>query len=251
MIGEAGFIMHEFHVGTSGWSYDDWADIFYPPGLSKTHWFEYYASHFACVEINATFYHRFKDKTYEKWQQQAPEGFLYVIKASRWITHRKFLLDARVEIEECYRSASLLRDHFGLILLQLHPKTPYDPPRLRAALQSFKNVGKVAAEFRNKIWYNNEIRSMLEDLGAVFCASDAPRLPLIDWVTSEKAYIRMHGRTGWYRYNYSRDELAQIADMAQKMTTQGAREVYIFFNNDYQGNAIQNAGTLETLLEPA
>jgi uncharacterized protein YecE (DUF72 family) len=241
--------MPEFHIGTSGWSYDGWADIFYPPDLSKAHWFEYYARHFACVEINATFYHRFKDKTYEKWKQQAPEGFLYVIKASRWITHRKFLLDAHEEIAECYRSASLLQDHFGLILLQLHPKTPYDPQRLRTALQAFGHVDKVAVEFRNEKWYNNEIHTMLEDLGAVFCASDAPRLPLADWVTSDKAYIRMHGRKGWYRYHYSPDELAQVAEMAQKMAMRGAREIYIFFNNDYQGNAIQNAKSLKAMLE--
>jgi len=241
--------MPQFHIGTSGWSYDDWAGIFYPAGLSKTHWFDYYTRYFACVEINATFYQRFKDKTYEKWREQAPDGFLYVIKASRWITHRKFLLETREEIEECYRSASLLQEHFGLILLQLHPKTPYDPQRLRMALQSFGDPGKVAVEFRNEMWYKQEVRTMLENLGAVFCASDAPHLPLIDWVTSEKAYIRMHGRTGWYRYNYSADELAQVAEMAQKMSLRGAREIYIFFNNDYQGNAINNARTLKDMLE--
>lgn len=71
------------HVGTSGWSYDHWKGCFYPEDLAKNRWFHFYAEHFNTVEINATFYRRFKDKTYHKWREQAPDGFRYVLKVLR------------------------------------------------------------------------------------------------------------------------------------------------------------------------
>ena len=80
-------------VGTSGWTYSHWKGCFYPENLPNTRWFEYYASKFPTVEINATFYRTFQDHVYLKWRKQAPEGFGYVLKAPRIITHRKYLLN--------------------------------------------------------------------------------------------------------------------------------------------------------------
>jgi uncharacterized protein YecE (DUF72 family) len=239
----------QFLVGTSGWSYPHWQGVFYPEDLPKSRWFEYYIQKFATVEINATFYRFFKDQTYVKWHDNAPKQFKYVLKAPRLISHRKYLKDAADQIKAFWQSANLLKNKLGLILLQLAPGMPYDPERLRQALLTFKIPGKVAVEFRHKKWFTEETRDLLKEVGAIFCTADSPKTKLMDWVTSNGAYIRLHGRKQWYSYNYSKQELTEIAELANRMAEQGAKKVYIFFNNDFGGYAPKNAITLLEMLE--
>jgi uncharacterized protein YecE (DUF72 family) len=238
-----------YYIGTSGWTYDHWKGRFYPDKLAKTHWFDYYATQFSSVEVNATFYRTFKDQTYLKWKQHAPEGFGYVLKAPRVITHRKFLLDVEDLIQTFYRSCTLLEHKFELILLQVAPQTPYDLPRLKTALQAFPATSKVAVEFRRDVWLNQDTLNMLQSLGTVMCNVDSPQRKLTDYLTSDRAYLRMHGRKHWYSYNYSPDELAEIAGLARSLAKRGAKQVYIFFNNDFEGYAPANALALKNLLQ--
>lgn len=240
-----------YFVGTSGWTYDHWKGNFYPQALPKSRWFEHYAGLFSTVEINATFYRTFKDQTYQNWYQKAPPGFCYVLKVPRPITHYKYLEDVNGEIHAFWRSVSLLEDKFGLVLLQVAPGTPYDPDRLQKALRAFPDPRRVAVEFRNDQWFNDEIRGLLKSQGSVFCDADSPRSHLRGWVTSDSAYIRLHGRSHWYSYNYSEDELAEIAERAKKMVEVGASRVFIFFNNDFEGYAPVNAQALKKVLSPS
>ncbi len=239
----------QFYIGTSGWSYDHWKGRFYPEDHPKSRWFEYYAQQFSTVEVNATFYRTFKDSTYQKWYDQAPDNFKYVFKAPRLITHRKYLKGSGGIIKSFWKSASLVNEKFGLILLQLAPKMPYELELLQNALNAFGDAKKIAVEFRNKNWFTDEIRDLLNKNGAIFCSIDSPKNELLDWVTSDTAYIRLHGRKRWYRYNYSDKELREIADLTEKMKEKGARQIYIFFNNDFEGNAPRNALTLQKMLE--
>jgi uncharacterized protein YecE (DUF72 family) len=240
---------HRFFVGTSGWTYDHWKGNFYPADLPKTRWFDHYAATFSTVEINATFYRTFKDTTYHKWYDKAPPGFTYVLKTPRPITHYRHLEGSDAEIQAFWRSANLLGDKFGLILLQIAPDTPYDLGRLQNALLAFSDPSRVAVEFRHDQWYTGEVRDLLARLGAVFCDADSPRNHLRGWVTSQAAYIRLHGRQRWYAYNYSEDELRDIAQRAKNMAREGASRVYIFFNNDFEGYAPANARLLQKMLE--
>lgn len=233
-----------FFIGTSGWNYPHWKGLFYPEDCPKSHWFEFYSRHFTTVEVNATFYRRFKDQTYHQWRERVPPEFRYVLKAPRQITHRKYLVDVKQDIQEFWASASLLEDRLGLILLQLAPSTPYDPDRLRRTLLTFEDPGKVAVEFRHKRWLTREIEGLLKEIGSVFCSADSPKMKLVDWVTSETAYIRLHGRKRWYSHNYSKEELKEIAQLAREMVNKAATRVYIFFNNDFDGYAPRNALSL-------
>lgn len=203
---------------------------------------------FSTVEVNATFYRRFKDQTYLNWRERAPSHFRYVLKAPKWITHRKYLLGVEKDIEDFSRSAALLEDRLGLILLQIAPNTPYDPERLKKVFRAFRNPKKVAIEFRHKHWFTNEIRDLLCSFGIVFCTADSPKTKLSEWVTSNAAYIRLHGRQRWYSYNYTDQELDEIANLATRMAAQGAERIYIFFNNDFEGYAPQNAQSLQKIL---
>jgi len=238
-----------YFVGTSGWTYDHWKGCFYPQGLSKSHWFDYYASRFAAVEINATFYRTFKDQTYLNWKTRAPQGFGYVLKVPKIITHRKFLLDVDAEIKTFCRSCALLEDHFEMILLQVAPQTPYDLERLRKALLAFDDPGRVAVEFRSAGWQTPETEQLLCDVGAVYCNVDSPRQKLTSILTSDLAYLRLHGRKHWYSYNYPDDELCEVSTLAKNLAQRGARRIYIFFNNDFGGYAPANAQTLCRMLE--
>jgi len=145
--------------------------------------------------------------------------------------------------------ASLLEDRLGLILLQPAPSTPYDPDRLKKALLAFGDPRKIAIEFRHNRWLTEGTRELLQEVGSVFCTADSPKTELVDWVTSDIAYTRLHGRKQWYSYNYSAQELHEIADLTKRMTRLGAKRIYIFFNNDFEGHAPKNALTLLEMLK--
>ncbi len=237
-----------FLIGTSGWTYDHWKGRFYPENLPKKSWFDYYASRFSSVEVNATFYRTFKDETYRKWRERAPQGFGYVLKAPRLITHRKYLVDVEEDIKAFYRSCSLLGDKFNLILLQVAPNMPVEIERLSKALQAFSDPGRVVVEFRRPEWLNPGVMSLLGELGVTFCNVDSPGGSLTGQLTSNKAYLRLHGRKHWYAHNYTHDELSEIAGLAQELASRGAKMIYIFFNNDFNAYAPANAITLQGML---
>jgi uncharacterized protein YecE (DUF72 family) len=236
------------HVGTSGWSYEHWKGRFYPEDLAKSRWFEFYAKHFNSVEVNATFYRNFADTTYTKWRERAPEGFRYVLKVPRQISHRQKLNGVEALIKEFARSANLLGERLGLLLLQLPPHLPYQPERLEAALQAFGSPSLVAVEFRDEGWLTEEVFSLLQHQRANFCNPDSPQQSLSGKMTGRVGYLRLHGRRSWYTDEYTRDELCVIAETAHTMCREGADEVYIFFNNDTAAHAPMNASALIELL---
>lgn len=238
----------EVRIGTSGWSYDEWKGLFYPADWPKSRWFEYYIQHFNTVEINATFYRFFKDQTYIKWYEKAPEGFKYALKAPRLITHRKVLLGVEDLIDAFSASANLLGDKLGPILLQLAPSTPCDLDRLHKALIAFPERQTVAVEFRNERWLTDETYSLLERTGAVYCNVDSPNMHLDDRMTSETVYIRLHGHESMYGSDYSELQLQELASMVRRMSESGAKTFYIFFNNDIGGYAPKNAARLKQIL---
>ncbi|MBN1538209.1 MAG: DUF72 domain-containing protein [Anaerolineales bacterium] len=238
----------KIYIGTSGWTYDHWRGVFYPDNLAKARWFSFYATQFNSVEINATFYRSFKDQTYIKWREKAPQGFRYVLKAPRIITHRKYLENVTGDIRNFERSASLLEDKLGLILLQLAPATPYDIQRLRTALSTFQDPQKIAVEFRHRRWLTGETFALLKEFGVTFCNPDSPRSTLTDFTTSSNGYLRLHGRKHWYTYDYSEEELHEIVDIIHRMETRGAQAIYVFFNNDFEGFAPKNASQLINIM---
>ncbi len=229
------------YIGTSGWSYEHWDKRFYPEKQPKTRWFQYYASKFNSVEVNATFYRSFKDKTFHKWYHQAPGKFKYIFKVPQLITHRKYLKNIEEQARRFCDSISLMEDKLGLALMQLAPKTGYDPELLKNAIRAFDDPSILAVEFRNDSWIREETVRLLKDEGAIFCNTDSPKQEFKEWYTSGKAYFRLHGKNDWYRYDYSDNELDNLVKMIEKFGQQGGKEAYVFFNNDFEAHAPYNA----------
>lgn len=236
-------------IGTSGWTYSDWRGNFYPADLPQHQWFAYYAKHFSVIEINATTYRYFKDEVYKKWRDQAPANFRYILKVPRLVTHYKRLKNCGDLIHQFWRSTQLLENKFGLILLQLPPNFVYNPDLLANALHEFPDPKKVIVEFRNPIWHTKEVKDLLTELGSTFCIADSPATKLIPWVTSNIAYVRMHGRTKWFDYNYSYPQLRVLKDFVLSLPNYGAKKIFVMFNNDYYAYAIKNALYLEKVLK--
>ena len=113
--------MARFRVGTSGWNYRHWTGDFYPPDLKQRDWFSYYARHFDTVEINASFYREPSPQTYDRWREAAPDGFHFAVKAHRFLTHLKRLIDPADPLERVVCGARRLGEHLGPILYQPPP----------------------------------------------------------------------------------------------------------------------------------
>ncbi|HVV69119.1 MAG TPA: DUF72 domain-containing protein [Gammaproteobacteria bacterium] len=236
------------YIGTSGWTYADWSDLFYPKDLPKNQWLEYYTTQFNTLELNATFYRTFPEKVFKSWYKRTPENFHFVVKASRYITHRKYLLDVTPAIERFEKSIRPLKEKASLILLQLPPRMPYHPERLQAALAAFSDASRVVVEFRNKAWLTEEVLAILIKFKAIFCNVDSPAIQIYDKVTSDIAYLRLHGQKALYDDNYTARQLKKFAASIEHLLQQGAKKVYVFFNNDYHAYAPTNAKQLKKIL---
>ncbi|RLB81403.1 MAG: DUF72 domain-containing protein, partial [Deltaproteobacteria bacterium] len=92
----------EFRIGTSGWNYKHWKEIFYPANVAQRKWLEFYCTRFDTVELNATFYRLPKVETFQSWKKRTPQGFLWAVKANKFITHTKRLKDCEEHIERFY-----------------------------------------------------------------------------------------------------------------------------------------------------
>ena len=115
------------HIGCSGWIYRHWRELFYPAKLPQRLWYAHYADTFSTVELNTSFYHLPRPETFTKWREQAPPGFRYAVKAPRFITHMKKLMDCREAVEEFLRRARNLGPAIGPILYQLPPRWAAGP----------------------------------------------------------------------------------------------------------------------------
>ncbi len=231
------------HIGTSGWSYNHWSGKFYPEEMKKDQWLSYYSKEFDTVEINSSFYHLPKFQTFVNWNKKTGKSFVFSVKASRYITHIKRLIDCREAVSRLFKAAEGLREKSGPFLFQLPPNLKKDKAVLKNFLKILPKNYKFAFEFRNESWFTQEIYSLLEDFKCAVVISSSPRFPYAEKFTSNLCYIRMHGSQSLYSSCYSREELKTVAALIKKNLNKNI-ENYVYFNNDAQAYAIQNARTL-------
>ena len=234
----------DIRIGTSGWHYNDWSGRYYPAGLPKSKWFEYYAKDFDTVEINNTFYQLPKEQTFKNWHEQAPTNFLFTVKANRFITHIKRLKEPEEPLERFLERARLLKKKLGPVLYQLPPSMHKDLGRLKSFLKALPRKKQSVFEFRHKSWFSDDTYELLNKFSVGFCVHDMVGVPTPQIITGDIIYVRFHGPTGKYEGNYTKVMLKNWADWI-KEHTQKVRSVYAYFNNDIHAYAVYNAKTLK------
>ncbi len=237
----------EIRIGTSGWYYEHWKELFYPADIPKSKWFEHYARQFDTVEINNTFYHQPKEQSIQRWHKIAPEGFLYAVKANRYITHIQKLKDTSESLKRFFGGIYLLRQKLGPVLYQLPPSLHINLDRLGDFIRLLPKRTIAVFEFRHKSWYCDDTYKILEKYGAGLCIHDMPGNESPQVVTSDKVYIRFHGTAGRYSGNYPESALRNWAGWI-KDKSKKASGVYIYFNNDANGYAVKNAKQLKEMI---
>jgi len=235
------------HIGTSGWHYGHWTERFYPADLSKDKWLKYYAKHFDTVEINSTFYHQPKEISVNKWYEQVPKRFVFVVKASRFITHIKRLKDAEEPLKRLFEIITILKEKLGPVLYQLPPGLHKNIELLHSFLKLLPEKPASVFEFRHKSWFDGDIYKLLDKFGVGFCIHDLSGVESPRIITGEMIYIRFHGTTGRYSGNYSNAALKKWAEWIRQRCKKTSG-VYVYFNNDSNAYAVLNAKQLKGLL---
>jgi uncharacterized protein YecE (DUF72 family) len=236
-------------IGCSGWNYADWRGLVYPKGLPPSRWLEHYATLFDTVEVNSTFYRLPRREAVARWVEQTPEGFVFAIKASRYLTHVKRLRDLGPGAERFHdRIEPLLRSpKMGPLLWQLPGNFRRDDDRLGSALEQLP-PGRHCFEFRHESWFVPEVYELLRSHEAALVIGDHPERPFqTHELTANWTFIRFHygrrGRNG----NYSERELEAWAERIE--TWRRRVQVFAYFNNDWHGYAVKNGLWLKNRLQ--
>ena len=234
----------QLFIGTSGYQYDHWKDVYYPHSLPRRRWFEHYATDFSSVEINNTFYRLPDVSTFYRWRERAPKGFCYALKFSRYGTHVKRLREAHEVVANFVARAAQLGVHLGPILVQLPPKWHVNKQRLANFLAALPGENRWVIEFRDTSWLCDEIYALLAQYHVALCwhdmIEDHPQQ-----ITTKWTYFRFHG--DHYHGSYSPQFLSAQARKIRRYQN-GGLDVYAYFNNDEHGYAVKNALDLKRYL---
>jgi uncharacterized protein YecE (DUF72 family) len=236
-------------VGCSGWQYQHWRGDFYPRNLPPAKWFEHYAAAFDTVEINNSFYRLPERATFTSWARRAPSGFVFAVKASRFLTHMKKLKDPEAPVDRLFSRVRALGAHLGPVLYQLPPKWKANRDRLVHFLDVLPRRVRHVIEFRDSTWYAPEILALMDRRGVALCLHDMPGSATARERVGRFVYVRFHGAAVKYGGGYDVDRLRGWADWLNAQRDDGC-DVYAYFNNDAGGHAPRDAATLRGLLGP-
>jgi uncharacterized protein YecE (DUF72 family) len=241
-------------VGCSGWHYRDWRGRLYPRDLPTREWLPAYAGHFDTVELNNSFYRLPEGTQFAQWRATVPDGFTFAVKASRYLTHFKRLIDPEEPLDRLLSRAVKLGPTIGPILYQLPPGWVPDVDRFRhflsllpRRLPSIRSPLRHAIEFRDPRAYSSALLSLLERYRVALCLHDMPGSETPRERVGPFAYVRLHGSGSKYGGSYPNAALESWADGLRQITSDGA-DAFVYFNNDREGHAVANADTLKHLL---
>jgi len=240
-------------VGTSGWNYRHWSNgVFYPPGLKQSKWLEYYAQFFDSVEINNTFYNLPAKHVFTEWHNSTPANFSFAVKANRFITHMKKLATPEKYVATFLENVGELKEKLKVILFQLPPYWKFNVSRLEELLHYLKHQQIIpdpqcALEIRNTTWNCNTCHEILKRYNIALVFADWPGCFIESPVTANIVFIRRHGPGNLYGSNYSNTYLQNQCSQINTYS-RTYKNIYVYFNNDAMGYAVQNAKMLKELL---
>jgi uncharacterized protein YecE (DUF72 family) len=243
-------VVGEVRIGVSGWTYPPWRGDFYPKGLPQREELAYAASRLTSIEINGSFYALQKPESYRKWRDATPDGFVFAVKGSRFITHMKRLADAEEPLKRFFDSGVFeLGPKLGPILWQLPENFEYDAERLGTFFDQVPRQDpegrpvRHALEFRSKTFEKPETYDLLrEHRVACVLADTAGRWPKVEEDTADFRYVRLHGDAELYTSGY--DDKALDAWAARIGAWPDAQQAFVYFDNDAKGYAPHDAERL-------
>ena len=241
--------MKAVRIGCSGWNYPHWREVVYPRGLPQRRWLEHYATLFDTVEVNNTFYRLPSQDAVAAWVEQTPPGFLFAVKASRFLTHMKRLTDMGRGVERFYeRIEPLVRSaKLGPVLWQLPENFHRDDDRLARALAVLPD-GRHCFEFRHPSWFVPQVYELLREHGVALVIGDHPERPFQSHeLTTNWTFVRFHHGSRGRNGNYSERELEVWRRRIDAWRV--SAEVFAYFNNDWQGYAVRTGFLLKQRLE--
>jgi uncharacterized protein YecE (DUF72 family) len=277
------------HIGISGWRYAPWRGVFYPPGLAQRRELEHASRRLNSIELNGSFYSLQRPTSYQRWHDETPEGFVFSVKGPRFITHMKKLAGVEAPLANFFASGVLaLGGKLGPVLWQLPPNLGYDADRLAAFFALLpRSTGEAAElathhdermegraltttdvdrplrhalEVRHPSFETPEFIELLRahDV-ALVCADTAGKWPMLDDVTSDFVYVRLHGGEELYVSGYDDEALEYWAGKVRTWQSGGTptdgrtlappapardRDVFVYFDNDVKVRAPFDAMSL-------
>ncbi len=241
------------YIGTSGWHYNDWIGRFYPPDVTGYYELQFHSQQFNTVENNSSFYRIAKESTYKTWDRMTPASYKFSVKLNKFVTHESKLElndEVRQKVDYTLAATQVLKTKLGAIVIQLPPSFKYDLVKLerflaffRDRVNAYEHKWDVAIEFRNRYWFVGDVYTVLKQYNVALVAAQSSRYPEVRQITADIAYIRMHGPEKLFASKYSTDQLEDWARYIASISSQ-VKRVYVYFNNDFYGYAIENAKEL-------
>jgi uncharacterized protein YecE (DUF72 family) len=276
-------------IGISGWRYAPWRGEFYPPGLPERDELRYAAECFPTIELNGSFYSLQRPEYYERWYAQVPPQFVFAIKGSRYITHMLRLRNVENALANFFASGVLALDEkLGPLLWQLPPTLKLDVAQLERFLNLLPRTTKQAAklarrhdervagraylraahdrelrhalEVRHPSFATAELIALLREHNVALVVADtAGRWPLLEDVTADFVYVRLHGDEKLYESGYTDEALDRWAkrvrawrdgrkppstNLAAPPARPARHDVYVYFDNDIKVHAPYDALSL-------
>lgn len=244
----AGGPRSRLRIGCAGWSLSRAEQGGFGEGDSVL---ERYATRFAMVEINSSFYRPHLPTTYARWAASVPKGFRFAAKLPREISHERRLRDAMQPLERFLEGVLALGDKLGPLLLQLPPSLAFDQATAERFLRDLRARTRVdvACEPRHPSWFSTQVDALLSDHAVARVAADPARVPgaAIPGGDRTWSYWRWHGQPQIYRSAYSEQALAGLARQLQ-LESDAQRSVWCVLDNTALGHAVGNALRLQSLL---
>jgi uncharacterized protein YecE (DUF72 family) len=223
----------------SGWRYEPWRGVFYPEKLPQRRELEFASRTLTSIEINGSFYSLQRPEHYARWHDETPDGFVFSVKAPKFITHVLKLDRAQAPLANFFASGvANLRAKLGAFLWQLPPALRYDADLVEAFIAQLphdtegaaalarKHDSKVdgralvdfepgrpirhALEVRNASFTDPSFIALLRKYDVAAVVGDtAGRWPYIEDLTSDFVYLRLHGDEALYADGYTAPALAR------------------------------------------
>ena len=281
-------------MGISGWRYAPWRKVFYPEGLPQRAELEFASRRLNSIELNGSFYSLQRPSSYQRWYDETPDGFVFSVKGPRFVSHLKKLADVEAPLANFFASGVLaLGAKFGPVLWQLPPTLGYDRDRLAAFFELLPRTTGAAAEVaaghdermkgrallettvdlplryalevRHPSYENAEFIELLREHDvALVCADTAGKWPMLDDVSSDFVYARLHGAEELYVSGYDDEALDRWAGKVRTWQQGGTptdgrtmapparrkkRDVFVYFDNDVKVRAPYDAEALAARLD--